>query len=73
MTQEEKILKYLEDFQTITAYQAVVDLGITQLSARLCGLQKRGYEFDKEMCFGTNRYGEKTHYIKYSLKGQNNG
>lgn len=68
MTQEEKILKYLEDFGSITAYQAVIDLGITQLSARLVGLEKRGYEFNKEMQFGTNRYGEKTHYMRYSLK-----
>lgn len=67
MTQEQLILKYLEDFHSITAYQAVVDLGITQLSARLVGLEKKGYRFKKEMQFGTNRYGEKTHYIKYSL------
>lgn len=67
MTQGEKILKYLDDFQSITAYEAVVDLGITQLSARLCELEKRGYRFNKEMQFGKNRYGEKTHYIRYSL------
>lgn len=67
MTQGEKILKYLDDFHSITAYEAVVDLGITQLSARLCELERRGYRFNKEMQFGKNRYGEKTHYIRYSL------
>ena len=70
MNQGDKILKYLKDFGSITAYEAVIDLGITQLAARLCELKARGYEFDKEMQTGKNRYGENTHYIKYSLKGE---
>lgn len=70
MNQGDKILKYLKDFGSITAYEAVIDLGITQLAARLCELKARGYEFDKEMQTGKNRYGENTHYIRYSLKGE---
>ena len=70
MNQGEKILKYMSDFGSITAYEAVIDLGITQLAARLCELKARGYEFDKEMQTGKNRYGENTHYIRYSLKGE---
>lgn len=70
MNQGDKILKYLKDFGSITAYEAVIDLGITQLAARLCELKARGYEFDKEMQTGKNRYGESTHYIRYSLRGE---
>ena len=70
MNQREKILKYMSDFGSITAYEAVIDLGITQLAARLCELKASGYEFDKEMMTGKNRYGENTHYIRYSLKGE---
>ena len=70
MNQGDKILKYLKDFGSITAYEAVIDLGITQLAARLCELQDRGYVFNKKMETGKNRYGEKTHYIRYSLKGE---
>lgn len=70
ITQRDKILKYMGDFGSITAYEAVIDLGITQLSARLCELQNRGYEFNKEMVRGKNRYGDDTHYIRYSLKGE---
>lgn len=70
MNQREKILKYMKDFGSITAYEAVIDLGITQLAARLCELKDRGYEFNKEMMSGKNRYGERTHYIRYSLKGE---
>jgi len=68
INQRDRVLKYIGDFGSITAYEAVIDLGITQLSARLCELQDRGYEFDKEMVTGKNRYGDKTHYIRYSLK-----
>ena len=57
MTQREKILKYMKDFGSITAYEAVIDLGITQLAARLCELKANGYEFNKEMMTGKNRYG----------------
>ena len=70
MNQGDKILKYMKDFGSITAYEAVIDLGITQLAARLCELKARGYSFDKEMISGKNRYGESTHYIRYSLKGE---
>lgn len=67
MTQSERIIRYLEDFGSITAYEAVRELGITQLSARICELQRMGYKFDKKMEFSRNRYNEKTHYIRYSL------
>lgn len=70
MTQQERILKYINDFGSITAYEAVVDLGITQLSARLCELQAKGYDFKKEVQTGKNRYGEKVHYMRYSMEGK---
>ena len=49
----------MNDFGSITALEAVSDLGITQLSARICELQT-----------GKNRYGEPTHFIRYSLGGK---
>jgi len=70
MTQQERIIQYMNDFGSITALEAVADLGITQLSARICELQSKGYEFKKEMQTGKNRYGEPTHFIRYSLGGK---
>lgn len=67
MTQNKRIIRYLKDFGSITAYEAVRELGITQLSARICELQNMGYKFNKKTEFSRNRYGEKTHYIRYSL------
>ena len=39
MTQTEMILRYLEENRTISAYEAVMELGILQLSARICELE----------------------------------
>lgn len=65
MTQTEMILKYLEENDDISAYEAVIELGITQLSARICDLQKDGYKFSKTPTKGRNRYGEKVRFIRY--------
>lgn len=70
MTQQERIIQYMNDFGSITAIEAVAELGITQLSARICELQNKGYEFNKELQTGKNRYGEPTHFIRYSLGGK---
>ena len=45
MTQCERIIKYINDFGSISSFEAYTDLGITQLGARLDNLQKEGYVF----------------------------
>lgn len=64
----EKIIQYIRDFGSITSLQAFQDLGITRLSGRIYDLKCMGHCFKKEMVTGKNRYGEKTHYAKYSLE-----
>lgn len=68
MTQCERILKYLDDFGSITAYQAFKDLGIMRLASRIHDLSEHGYDFKRESVESINRYGEKVHFTKYSLK-----
>lgn len=65
MTQEERMLKYMDDFGYITTYQAVVDLGIASPTKRISNLRKRGENIISENVQSTNRYGEPTHYFKY--------
>ena len=48
MTQKERIVKYINDFGSITSFQAYSDLGITQLGARIFELKKLGYRFKTE-------------------------
>ena len=65
MTQTEMILRYLEENRTISAYEAVMELGILQLSARICELEKLGYVFTKTPVKTKNRYGDKVRFIRY--------
>lgn len=68
ITQSQEIIRYMQEKGSITAFDAVLDLSITQLSSRLVGLEKRGYEFNKQWVKLTNRYGRKIQIVRYSLK-----
>lgn len=68
MTQSEMVLEYIEDFGSITTYEAFIELGITRLSARIFDLKKKGYNFKKTMIKKKNRYGKKIKFYKYELK-----
>lgn len=68
MNQKDRIIKYIHDFGSITSLEAMRDLGITQLGARIDGLQKDGYTFKKEWERAKNRYGEDVDYKRYSLE-----
>lgn len=67
MTQRDRVLQYLGEVGYITALDAVRELGITQLAARIVELEKMGYTFNKVRRTGEGRYG-KTHWIEYSLR-----
>ena len=69
VTQRDRVLQYIKDFGSITSWQAYADLNITQLGARIWELKKRGYVFEKERVYCSNRLGKKTHYDKYKLVG----
>ena len=69
MTQKERIRKYLDDFGSITPVQAMKDLGVMRLAARISDLEAEGWEIEHERETGENRYGEKTSYARYRLKG----
>ncbi len=71
MNQKQKIIKYIKDFGSITALEAMRDLGIQQLGARIDGLQKDGYTFKKEWQHDKNRYGENVSFKRYSLEAVN--
>lgn len=68
MTQCEMILKYLEDFGSITTYEAFVELGITRLASRINDLINDGYNFKKTWVYKNNRYGKSIKFLKYELE-----
>ena len=65
MTQCERILKYMEDFGSISSYQAMIDLGVGRLASRIHDLRMMGIEIESETRTAKNRYGESTHYSVY--------
>lgn len=65
--QRQRILDYIDEFGSITALEAVRDLGVLQLSARLVELEKDGIVFHKEQESALNRFGERVYYTRYSI------
>lgn len=70
MTNKERVLKYIQDFGSISSLEAFNDLGNTRLSASIWLLRHEdGIEIDSITETRFNRYGEKTHFSRYYLKG----
>ena len=65
MTQCERILKYMDDFGSISTKQAFDDLGVARLASRIHDLKRMGIGIASETRTGKNRYGEPTHYSVY--------
>ena len=65
MTQKERIKKYLDDFGSITQLEAIRDLGIMRLGARIWEMVRAGEPIITEWETGKNRYGQATRYARY--------
>lgn len=48
LTRDEKVLKYLQKYHSITPLEAYRDLGTMRLSAAIFNLKKLGYKFKTE-------------------------
>lgn len=68
LTQSMKVLKYMMDFGSITPLDALKDLAVMRLGARIWDLEKQGFEILHERETAKNRYGENTTYCRYRLK-----
>ncbi len=69
--QRQRILNYIIRNGSIDRLQSVYDLGIFELSARICELRKQGYSFKVEKLTKRNKYGS-FNYCRYSLSGDEN-
>ena len=69
MTQNEMIIKYLNENGSITTYESYSKLFITRLSARIFDIKhKYGIEFEEEWVTKKNIYGKPCSFKKYILK-----
>jgi hypothetical protein len=70
MTQTERVLRHLQDYGSITQWEAIRDYGIMRLGARIWDLKRQGHVISTERETGVNRYGEKTAYARYGMGGK---
>lgn len=63
---KERVLKYMQDFGSITTFDAFVDLGCTRLSEYIRQIRLSRTVKD-EWVTATNRYGEKVKYKRFWL------
>ena len=67
MTQKERVLMYIKYNGSITAADAMRDLGVACLAERVRDLRAAGHEIKSTPEVGFNRFGEKCNYVRYSL------
>ena len=71
MTQRERVLDHLEKHGTITPMEAINELGIMRLGARIWDLRHDGHDIRRNMITSKNRYGDTVSYAEYRLvKGE---
>lgn len=71
-TQCERVLKYMRDFGSITPLEAMADLGVMRLAARISDLRRAGYEISRKNETAKNRYGRAVHFARYRLEETEN-
>lgn len=66
---KDRVIKYIEQFGSITTKQAFVDLGCTRLSEYIRQIRLERPVYD-ETISSKNRYGENVWYKKFYFKEQ---
>lgn len=71
MNQRDMILRYIDDFGSISPLEAFRDLGVMRLSARTWDIEhKDGIKLTHKFEESKNRYGKAVRYTRYSREGQ---
>lgn len=70
MNQCERVLQYMQDFGTITPLDALADLGVMRLGARIWDLKNAGHQISRRMVSKKNRYGEVVSFSEYRLEDE---
>lgn len=66
--QKRRIIQYMRETGSITAWEAYKEIGCMQLATRLCELETMGWTFNRVKEARLNRWGEKVHFTRYSIK-----
>lgn len=64
VSQNNKILEYMENYGSITSREAMMRLNVMRLASRICDLKKKGYPIVTDMEKSANG----ARYARYSLE-----
>lgn len=64
-TQKQMVLKHLQDFGSITSWEAIREYGATRLSGIIYSLRQEGHEITSQNEKAINRYGKAVKFAKY--------
>lgn len=67
ITMKDRVLKYMQDFGSITTKQAFNDLGCCDLQHYIMVLREE-YFIDSKWIVGSNRYGDKVQFKQYWIE-----
>ena len=68
ITQDDRVLRHLEENDGITSWEAIKEYGITRLSAVIFRLRKSGHSINNQIVYAKNRYNEPVHFVRYKLE-----
>ena len=67
MTQTEKVMKYMEQYGSITSAEALSELGIMRLASRISDLKQMGVDVKSVLIKDRNRFGQPIRYARYFI------
>ena len=67
-TQAQRVLDYIDEFGSITQFEAFRDLGVMRLASRISDLKKQGYPIHSDVVAVKNRFDEDCYIKRYSLQ-----
>ena len=65
------IEEYINEYGSISALEALRDLGVYRLASRIADLKKQGHKIKSEMVSVETRNGGRTHIARYSWADDN--
>ena len=68
ITAKQRVLDAMKGHGSISPWYAINHLGNTRLAATIFDLKKEGYNIQTDIVNGTNKFGDKIKYAKYSIK-----
>ena len=66
--QVQRMLRHMREYGSITSIEAMQEYGIARAASRIHDIKQLGYDVVTTTKTKHNRYGERVHYARYSLR-----